>query len=97
MMLFSVLMIIYAITNVPNYDLFNMYVFIIFKEVETIKFVYSIVAFKWFVCEYQYTSIEDYLRWIKYWFEGTYLDNTCENFNNDRIFDSNKKRKKKFE
>ena len=86
----------YEINNVPNYDLFNKYVFDIFKEVEIIGFTYSIIASKWVVCEYQQSSIEHYLKWRKDWFEDTYLDKTCEDVNDDGIFDSNKK-KKEFE
>ena len=49
----------YQHNNLPNYDLFNKYVFDIFKEVE-----YTIIFSTWVVGDDQYPAIEEYLEWI---------------------------------
>ena len=46
----------YQHNNLPNYDLFNKYVFDIFKEVE-----YTIIFSTWVVGDDQYPAIKEYL------------------------------------
>ena len=60
--------------NVPNYDLFNKYVFHIYQQAETIEFAYSIVVSKWVTLAYQYPIIDEFLKWRKKWFKNDYVE-----------------------
>ena len=60
--------------NVPNYDLFNKYVFHIYQQAETIEFAYSIDVSNWVILDHQYPTIDDPFKWRKKCFQNEYLE-----------------------
>ena len=80
--------------NVPNYDLFNKYVFDIYQQVEAIAFAYLIVVSKQVTLAHQYPTIDQFLKWRKKWFKNDYLEKTIEDINEGNICNNNKKRRR---